>query len=135
MLINDGYDGVCVLSENLQEIRKKIKLKECILLREKYMKDNGNEILFYLDDAAGFVYIDLESSKTIYINLPAEIGDIALSDKFVWRDDKIYIKDYGCRCCIIDVSHQSATYNIIDISLEKNYAVSLNIQTISYRLI
>ncbi len=45
VLINDGYDGLCVISENLQEIRKKIRFKECIFLREKYIKDNGEEIL------------------------------------------------------------------------------------------
>lgn len=119
VLINDGYDGLCVISEDLQEIRKKIKFKECILLREKYMKDNGKEILLYLDDDAGFIYVNLESSKIIYINMPEEIKDIALSDIFNWVDDKIYIKDYRCGCCTVDVNSKNITYNIIDNLLEK----------------
>lgn len=90
LLINDNYEGVLILDNKL-ELLKKIKIYKGLII-ERAIKNN-NEILLICSENEKIIYINSLSYKYKIIQLK-KFGNINFSDFYEWDEKKVFLLDY-----------------------------------------
>jgi len=118
IIINDNYDGILILDNNLDLI-KRLNIFKGITVYSSFINDN-EEMLLFCPDNECMVYIDIANYeyKVIYLNNGLE--SLIVSNLYEWNENGLVLTTYKgefYRVCVYEKTIQKIDY----IEIEKLY--------------
>lgn len=105
IIINDNYDGILILDNNLNLI-KKLNIFEDITIYSTFISNN-EEILLFCPDNQCMVYINIANYDYKVINLNNGLENFIFSTLYEWNDNGLVLTTYSGEFYIISVYQES----------------------------
>lgn len=101
IIINDGYEGIEILDNNLKLI-KKINIFKDIVIHHSYVNNKTNEILLFCPENECFVHINLNNYEIKTILIKDELKNVIFSEIYLWEDNVVILDSYNMIFCEVD---------------------------------
>lgn len=125
IIINNNYDGVIILDEQLNEM---ININFCdqLIIEESFVK--GYEIVLFDYENQRFTYLNTESHVYKVMKLNTVFEDVMLTPFFEWVDNDLFLIDYDATIIVhIDlvkgsvVSASKDYINVLEFKVQDNW--------------
>lgn len=103
IIINDGYEGIEILDNNLKLI-KKLNIFKDIIIQYSYVNEKNNEMLLFCPGNECFVHINLNNYEVKTIFIENGLKDVLFSEIYLWEDDIVILDSYNMVFCKVDFS-------------------------------
>jgi len=116
IIINDNYNGILILDNNL-ELIKRLEVFEEITIYSSFINNVNEEMLLFCPDNECMVYINLKTYeyKVIYINNGLE--NLIFSNLYEWNENCLALSTYKCEfysICIDEKIVQKIDYKEVE---------------------
>ncbi|WP_291584053.1 hypothetical protein [Clostridium sp. UBA6640] len=93
IIINDNYNGILILDNNL-ELIKKLEVFDDITIYSSFSNNVNEEILLFCPDNECMVYIDLKTYEYNVIYLNNGLENLIFSNLYEWNENGLALSTY-----------------------------------------
>ncbi|MBU3131876.1 hypothetical protein KPL40_05370 [Clostridium gasigenes] len=122
IIINDNYDGILILDNNLNLI-KRLKLFEDITVYSSFI-NNNEEILLFCPDNECMVHINIANYEYKVIYLRNGLENLIFSTLYEWNENALILTTYKgefYKVCVYEKTMQKIDYKEIERLYPKLY--------------